>query len=84
MYEENFDLNTELSMEHIGMDHIIEHEEVVEQFQCHRKDIADRSAYNKALLKYNKELEEYHNKNWFIRLFLKKPIEPQLHNFISY
>lgn len=85
MYE-NFDLNehVDFSSEHIGMEHIDEHEEHVYSQKCERPDIFDRKGFENAVKIYHKKLEIYNSKNWLIRLFTKKPVKPELIHFMNY
>lgn len=84
MYEENFDPNVEFCSEHIGMEHVDEHDECVNNCKCSRPSIVDKKGFEKAVEKYHKDMNEYNKKNWFVKLFTKKPKKPILSNFISY
>lgn len=83
MYEENFDHNMEFCSEHIGMEHVDEHDECV-NCKCSRPSILDEKGFEKAVEKYHRDMDEYNRKNWFVKLFTKKPKKPILSNFISY
>lgn len=80
---ENFEIH-DCSCEHIGHEHMIECEHVQPELSCTRPEPYDVHMYEAAMERYHRKLKEYRELNWMKRLFTKKPVEPNLEDYIYF
>lgn len=76
---ENYNYDVDITFEHIGDEHLIEHDEVIYSKPDNSFDV---ESYNIDVDLYEHELEEYNKLNWFRKLFTTKPIKPEPQDYV--
>lgn len=54
------------------------------KYSTSRKEIFDKDKYYEAMKIFYKLFLKYYSKPWFLRLFISKPVKPNINDFIHY
>lgn len=77
---ENILMNTDLSFEHVG------HEHLIDDTHVERKLNFDQERFNRDMDDYVEDMSEWLNKSWIYKIFkfYLKPICPDMKNYYIY